>query len=55
MADNSVLAMPGKPLAMVKAEEKNRAPMSLAERLQKLLGIANWSELIKGDEPYFGF
>jgi hypothetical protein len=55
MADNSVLAMPGKPLPIVKADEKSREPMPLAQRIQKLLKIANWSELIKGDEPYFGF
>jgi len=30
-------------------------PMSLGERIKRLLGIAKWSDLLaEGDEPYFG-
>jgi len=54
MADNPTLGIPGKALSITKVDQKTREPMTLAQRVKKLLGIANWSELIKGDEPYFG-
>ena len=55
MTENPTLAIPGEVLPMVKADQKTREPITLAQRVKKLLGIREWSELIKGDEPYFGF
>ena len=42
MADNPIAVIPGRALP-------------LAQRVKKMLGITTWSELTKGDEPYFGF
>jgi len=55
MTENPTLAISGKALPMVKAEQKTREPITLANWVKNLLGIRDWSELIKGDEPYFGF
>jgi hypothetical protein len=55
MADNPIAAIPGKALPLVKTDQKTREPMTLAQRVKKMLGITTWSELTKGDEPYFGF
>ena len=55
MADTPILALPRKPLHLAKDDEKTRKPIFIAQRIMKLLGISKWSELTKGDEPYFGF
>ena len=55
MAENPTLAIRGEAFPTVKAEQKTREPITLAQRVKKLLGIRDWTELIKGEEPYFGF
>jgi hypothetical protein len=55
MADNAIVAILGKAFPAVKADQKTRETITLSHRVKRLLGISNWSELIKGDEPYFGF
>jgi hypothetical protein len=30
-------------------------PINLSQRIKKLLGITNWSEMLEGDQEYFGF
>jgi hypothetical protein len=44
---------------VVPAREKPRTqsePIILGDRIKKVLGIAEWSDLLaEGDEPYFGF
>jgi hypothetical protein len=55
MAGNLIVANPGKSFPLVKLDKKTRKPINPVERIKKWLGITSWSELMKGDEPYFGF
>lgn len=55
MADNPPLAIPRNARSMMKADQKTRVPISLAQLVKMVLGITTWSELTKGDEAYFGY
>jgi len=54
MAAKPMVATPAKALSVARQAEKTRKPVPLAPGVKKLLGITDRSDLIKGDEPYFG-
>jgi len=54
MANSQVWTIPGKAHSVAKEEQKTRNPMSLVQRLKKLLAIPEHSERSDDDPPYFG-
>jgi len=54
MANSQVWTIPGKAHSAAKEDQKTRSPMSLVQRLKKLLAIPERSERSNDDQPYFG-
>lgn len=43
------------PALLAKAHSQSQ-PMKVSDRIKKLLGVTQWSDLLaEGDVPYFGF